>query len=36
MVAGLEWWRDQERETRRLERTEQREALEAATRDASG
>ncbi len=36
MVAGLEWWRDQERETRRLERTEQREALEASTRDASG
>jgi len=26
MVAAFEWWRDQERETRRLERQEAREA----------
>ncbi|HEV8023519.1 MAG TPA: cytochrome c oxidase assembly protein [Candidatus Nanopelagicales bacterium] len=31
MVAAIEWWRDQERETTRLERQEAREAQEAAT-----
>jgi putative copper resistance protein D len=29
MVAAIEWWREQERETRRLERQEQREGMVA-------
>ena len=29
MVAAIEWWREQERMTRRLERQEQRERLNA-------
>ena len=29
MVAAIEWWRDQERETNRLERREYRESISA-------